>query len=206
MVYLSNFDLDMKEDAETRNFTSTLGNTSSLFGIESIVEEGGKREALSLTNTSSSENNRSPRLSLNLLSVAFLPRSFANARICLSGFWPTQLWQEVKKNDADHGAGSQAIPEVVCKKGPSIEGWKFPSPGGVSVSVGERSARAIQLWKDMSGELSPDLIQKTHGGVILLVSKALDIDVWEVLPCIKAHSGSLSTPIFLKRSNTSWVT
>ncbi|KAI3673281.1 hypothetical protein L6452_39398 [Arctium lappa] len=54
----------------------------------------GKREALSLTNTSSSENNRSPRLSLNLLSVAFLPRSFANARICLSGFWPTQLWQE----------------------------------------------------------------------------------------------------------------
>lgn len=44
-----------------------------------------RREALSLTNTSSSENNRSPRLSLNLLSVAFLPRSFANARICLSG-------------------------------------------------------------------------------------------------------------------------
>ncbi|KAI3729902.1 hypothetical protein L6452_18574 [Arctium lappa] len=32
-----------KEDAETRNFTSTLGNTSSLFGIESIVAEGGKK-------------------------------------------------------------------------------------------------------------------------------------------------------------------
>ncbi|KAI3697853.1 hypothetical protein L6452_30951 [Arctium lappa] len=44
-----------------------------------------------------------------------------------------------EKNDADHGAGSQAIPEVVCKKGLSIEGWKFPSPGGVSVSVGERT-------------------------------------------------------------------
>ena len=56
-----------------------------------------RREALSLTKTSSSENNRSPRLSLNLLSVAFLPRSVANELICLSGFWPTQLWQEVKK-------------------------------------------------------------------------------------------------------------
>ncbi|KAI3681466.1 hypothetical protein L6452_36262 [Arctium lappa] len=31
-----------KEDAETRNFTSTLANTSSLFGMESIVAEGGK--------------------------------------------------------------------------------------------------------------------------------------------------------------------
>ncbi|KAI3677893.1 hypothetical protein L6452_37166 [Arctium lappa] len=47
---------------------------------------------------------------------------------------------EVEKNDADHGAGSQAIPEVVCKKGLNIEGWKLPSPGGVSVSVGERTA------------------------------------------------------------------
>lgn len=37
-----------------------------------------RREALSLTNTLSSENNRSPRLSLNLLSVAFIPRSVAN--------------------------------------------------------------------------------------------------------------------------------
>lgn len=56
-----------------------------------------RREALSPTKTSSSENNRSPRLSLNLLSVAFLPRSVTNELICLSGFWPTQLWQEVKK-------------------------------------------------------------------------------------------------------------
>ncbi|KAK1406005.1 hypothetical protein QVD17_42316 [Tagetes erecta] len=38
--------------------------------------------------------------------------------------------EQVEKNDADHGASSQAIPEVVCKKGISIEGWKFPSPGG----------------------------------------------------------------------------
>jgi hypothetical protein len=54
-----------------------------------------RREALSLTKASSSENNS--RLSLNLLSVAFLPRSVANELICLSGFWPTQLWQEEEK-------------------------------------------------------------------------------------------------------------
>ncbi|KAI3491342.1 hypothetical protein L1887_44321 [Cichorium endivia] len=50
----------------------------------------------------------------------------------------SSLFSDDKSKSADHGAGSQAIPEVVCKKGISIEGWKFPSPGGVSVSVGER--------------------------------------------------------------------
>lgn len=53
-----------------------------------------RREALSLTKTSSSEKNRSPRLSLHLLSL-FLTISLANELISLSGFWPTQLWQEV---------------------------------------------------------------------------------------------------------------
>ncbi|KAI3692707.1 hypothetical protein L6452_32529 [Arctium lappa] len=75
----------------------------------------------------------------------------------------TSLRRWVKKNDADHGAGSQAIPEVVCKKGPSIEGWKFPSPGGVSVSVGERSVERGSPKPDVVGsnptERDSDLLQ-----------------------------------------------
>ncbi|KAI3779322.1 hypothetical protein L2E82_08999 [Cichorium intybus] len=51
----------------------------------------------------------------------------------------------VEKNDVDHGAGSQAIPEVVCKKGISIEGWKFPSPGGVSALVHGLAKRADEM-------------------------------------------------------------
>jgi len=83
-----------------RKSPSALRGVFFLFLLEILCKPFSfvlRREALSLTNTSSSENNRSPRLSLNLLSLAFLPRSVANELICLSGFWPTQLWQEVKK-------------------------------------------------------------------------------------------------------------
>ncbi|KAI3679240.1 hypothetical protein L2E82_51534 [Cichorium intybus] len=62
----------------------------------------------------------------------------------------------VEKNDADHGAGSQAIPEVVCKKGISIEGWKFPSPGGVSALVHGLAKRADEMnwFRGMPAEIN----------------------------------------------------